>query len=117
MPEAEKSSVRQAVLQLLLSDSSDRVALQLGLLSSNICAFDFPSRWVCGCVETWREGTAIKACRTGKLAACCVLAWFMGQGGCLRCGRCSVSCSCAAEPPYTHYVCLCFCYLSCWQVA
>jgi hypothetical protein len=46
VPEEEKSSVRNAVLQLMLSDPSDRVALQLGLLASNICAFDFPSRCV-----------------------------------------------------------------------
>ncbi|WIA23852.1 hypothetical protein OEZ85_013510 [Tetradesmus obliquus] len=45
VPEEEKGSVRNAVLQLMLSDPSDRVALQLGLLASNICAFDFPSRW------------------------------------------------------------------------
>jgi hypothetical protein len=31
---------------LMLSDPSDRVSLQLGLLASNICAFDFPSRCV-----------------------------------------------------------------------
>ena len=46
VPEEEKGSVRNAVLQLMLSDPSDRVALQLGLLASNICAFDFPSRCV-----------------------------------------------------------------------
>jgi hypothetical protein len=46
VPEDEKASVRNAVLQLMLSDPSDRVALQLGLLASNICAFDFPSRCV-----------------------------------------------------------------------
>jgi hypothetical protein len=51
VPEQEKSSVRLAVLQLMLSDASDRVALQLGLLASNICAFDFPSRWGWECVQ------------------------------------------------------------------
>ncbi|KAF6256867.1 hypothetical protein COO60DRAFT_62529 [Scenedesmus sp. NREL 46B-D3] len=45
VPEEEKAAVRNAALQLMLSDPSDRVALQLGLLASNICAFDFPSRW------------------------------------------------------------------------
>jgi hypothetical protein len=44
VPDEEKASVRMAVLQLMLSDASDRVALQLGLLASNICAFDFPGR-------------------------------------------------------------------------
>eukprot|EP00879_Flechtneria_rotunda_P019231 GHRR01020193.1.p1 GENE.GHRR01020193.1~~GHRR01020193.1.p1 ORF type:complete len:258 (+),score=91.10 GHRR01020193.1:339-1112(+) len=45
VPDEEKAAVRMAVLHLLLSDPSDRVALQLGLLASNICAFDFPARW------------------------------------------------------------------------
>jgi hypothetical protein len=43
-----------AVLQLMLSDPSERVALQLGLLASNICAFNFPSG-ACGCAF-WRGG-------------------------------------------------------------
>lgn len=79
VPEAEKSYVRLNVLQLMLSDSSDRVALQLGLLASNICAFDFPSRWVCGCVETWSEGTDSNTRREANLPHAVCLVY--GGGG------------------------------------
>jgi hypothetical protein len=83
VPEQEKSSVRLAVLQLMLSDSSDRVALQLGLLASNICAFDFPSRWGVSRYE-------VKAQQDRQThlmyPACCM------QGGLSASERCFFSC-------------------------
>ncbi|GLI59709.1 hypothetical protein VaNZ11_001566 [Volvox africanus] len=44
VPDAEKAVVREGAMQLLLTDPSDRVSLQLSLLITNIARFDFPGR-------------------------------------------------------------------------
>jgi len=44
VPEEEKRVVNDAAFNLLLSDSSERVATQLSLLITNIARFDFPGR-------------------------------------------------------------------------
>ncbi|KAG2494047.1 hypothetical protein HYH03_007693 [Edaphochlamys debaryana] len=44
VPDSEKAVVREGALQLLLQDPSERVALQLSLLVTNIARFDFPGR-------------------------------------------------------------------------
>jgi hypothetical protein len=45
VPDEEKTFTRSAALSLLLQDPSDRVALQLGLLITNIARFDVPRPW------------------------------------------------------------------------
>ncbi|EIE26982.1 ARM repeat-containing protein [Coccomyxa subellipsoidea C-169] len=45
VPSDEKAGVRTSALHLLFSETSDRVATQLGLLITNIARFDFPSEW------------------------------------------------------------------------
>ncbi|KAG2435256.1 hypothetical protein HXX76_007334 [Chlamydomonas incerta] len=44
VPDEEKAVVRDGAVQLLLADPSERVALQLSLLVTNIARFDFPGR-------------------------------------------------------------------------
>ncbi|KAG2446721.1 hypothetical protein HYH02_008283 [Chlamydomonas schloesseri] len=44
VPDEEKAVVREGAVQLLLADPSERVALQLSLLITNIARFDFPGR-------------------------------------------------------------------------
>lgn len=43
--EQEKAFVRQKSLEIVLSDPSDRVAVQGGLLIANIARFDYPDSW------------------------------------------------------------------------
>lgn len=45
IPAQEKSAVRDLAFQLLLSDPSERVSVQLALLITNIARFDFPTQW------------------------------------------------------------------------
>ncbi|KAL4518028.1 hypothetical protein Ndes2526A_g01512 [Nannochloris sp. 'desiccata'] len=45
VPDQEKAFIRSTALSLLLRDPSDRVALQLGLLITNIARFDVPRPW------------------------------------------------------------------------
>ena len=37
--------MRSAILGLLFSEASDRVALQIALLAANVARFDFPGKW------------------------------------------------------------------------
>ena len=37
--------MRSAILGLLFSETSDRVALQIALLAANVARFDFPGKW------------------------------------------------------------------------
>jgi hypothetical protein len=45
VPPDEKAFVRSMVESVLLSEPSDQVALQLGLLIANMAQFDFPAEW------------------------------------------------------------------------
>ncbi|KAK9788462.1 hypothetical protein WJX73_006537 [Symbiochloris irregularis] len=45
IPSQEKGQVKEAALRLLFREPSDVIALQLGLLITNIARFDFPSEW------------------------------------------------------------------------
>ena len=45
LPAQEKEEVRSAILGLLFSEASDRVALQIALLAANVARFDFPGKW------------------------------------------------------------------------
>ncbi|KAK9845638.1 hypothetical protein WJX84_002303, partial [Apatococcus fuscideae] len=45
VPDQEKQRVRDSALQLLLSEQSSRIAVQLALLVTNISRFDFPAHW------------------------------------------------------------------------
>ncbi|KAK9829330.1 hypothetical protein WJX72_005222 [[Myrmecia] bisecta] len=53
VPESEKAAVRDGALSLLLNDVSEKVALQLGLLVTNIARFDFPGHWPLLLRELW----------------------------------------------------------------
>eukprot|EP00798_Chlamydomonas_sp_ICE-L_P011430 gene11430-17116_t len=44
VPEEEKTQVKNVAYNLLINDTSDRVAVQLGVLITNIARFDFPGR-------------------------------------------------------------------------
>ncbi|KDD75397.1 hypothetical protein H632_c704p2, partial [Helicosporidium sp. ATCC 50920] len=45
VPDSEKTAVRRGTLRSLLCDPSERVALQLSLLASNLARFDAPDPW------------------------------------------------------------------------